>query len=138
VPLSRAATTEILAGVPLFARCSKRDLGEIARLTQEVSLPAGHTVVQEDAQAFSFFVLVDGAAEVRRQGRVVGTLAPGEFFGEMALVMKQPRLATVTLTAPSRLLSIGAHNFQPLLLRSPDVQLKVLTALADRLATLTE
>jgi CRP-like cAMP-binding protein len=136
--LSQAATADLLAGVPLFAHCSKKDLAAIAKLTQEVGLPEGHTVINEDTKvAYSFFVLVDGAAEVRQGNRLVGTLAAGDFFGEMALIMNRPRMATVTLTAPSRLLSISAHNFQPMLVRSPELQFKVLKAMADRLALIT-
>jgi CRP-like cAMP-binding protein len=55
----------------------------------------------------------------------------------LALILRRPRTATVTLTAPSRLLSISAHNFQPLLMRSPEIQFKMLEALAERLAPTT-
>lgn len=138
MPLSQAATADLLTAVPLFAQCSKKDLAAIAKLAQEVSLPQGHTVINEHAKvAYSFFVLVEGNAEVRQQNRLVGRLAAGDFFGEMALIMSRPRMATVTLVAPSRLLTISAHNFQPMLMRSPAIQAKVLQALADRLALLT-
>ena len=124
--------------MPLFSRCSKRDLAAVAGLAHEVELPAGHTLIHEDAPvAYSFFVLIEGGAEVRRQNRLVGTLEPGDFFGELALLLDRPRTATVTLTAPSRLLSISAHNLQPLLSRSPEIQFKLLEALADRLAPTT-
>jgi len=130
-----AAAAELLSAVPLFSHCSKRDLAAVAKLAQEVELPAGHTVIHEDASvAYSFFVLVEGGAEVRRQNRVVATLGPGDFFGELALLLRRPRTATVTLTAPSRLVSISAHNFRPLLASSPAIQLKMLEALAERLA----
>ena len=87
--------------------------------------------------AYSFFVLVDGEAEVRRRNRRVATLGPGHCFGELALILRRPRTATVTLTAPSRLLSISAHNFRPLLMTSPEIQFKLLEALAERLAPAT-
>ena len=87
--------------------------------------------------AYSFFVLVDGEAEVRRRNRRVATLGPGDCFGELALILRRPRTATVTLTAPSRLLSISAHNFRPLLMASPEIQFKLLEALAERLAPST-
>lgn len=133
--LGRAGKVELLAAVPLFARCSKRDLATIARLAQELSLPAGHVLIHEQAAvAYSFFVLVDGAAEVSREGSVLATLGPGDFVGEMALILRRPRTATVTLTAPSRLLSISAHHFRPMLMDAPEVQFKLLEALAERLA----
>jgi CRP-like cAMP-binding protein len=138
MPLSRAAKAELLSSVPLFSRCSKRDRVAVAKLAHEVDLPAGHTLIHEDASvAYSFFVLIEGGAEVRRQNRLVATLAPGDFFGELALILRRPRTATVTLTAASRLLSISAHNFQPFLMRSPEIQFKMLEALAERLAPTT-
>ena len=138
MPLRRAAQADLLGAVPLFSRCSKRELAAIAKLAQEIQLPAGHTLIIEDARvAYSFFVLIEGAAEVLRQNRVVATLGPGDFLGELALVLRRPRTATVTLTTPSRLLSISAHNFHSLLKRSPQIQSKLLEALADRLAPTT-
>jgi cAMP-dependent protein kinase regulator/CRP/FNR family cyclic AMP-dependent transcriptional regulator/cGMP-dependent protein kinase 2 len=136
--LARPKKVELLAAVPLFSRCSKRELATVAKLAHDVELPAGHTLIREDARvAYSFFVLVEGEAEVCRQNRLIATLGPGEFFGELALILRRPRTATVTLTAPSRLLSISAHNFQPLLMGSPEIQFKLLEALAERLAPTT-
>jgi CRP-like cAMP-binding protein len=132
--LSRTAAAELLSAVPLFPHCSKRDLAAVARLAHELDLPAGHTLINENARvAYSFFVLIDGGAEVRRQGRLVAKLGPGDFFGELALILPRPRTATVKLTRRSRLLSISAHNFQPLLMSSPSIQFKLLEALAERL-----
>lgn len=134
MPLSRADAAQLLSAVPLFSHCSKRDLAAVARLAHELDLPAGHTLINEDARiAYSFFVLIDGGAEVRRQGRIVARLGPGDFFGELALLLRRPRTATVTLTSRSRLLSISAHHFQPLLMSSPSIQFKLLEALAERL-----
>lgn len=97
-------------------------------------MPAGHTLIRENARvAYSFFVLIEGAAEVRREESLVTTLGRGDFFGELALILRRPRTATVTLTAPSRLLSISAHNFHPLLMHSPAIQFKLLAAVAERL-----
>ena len=99
-----------------------------------MELPAGHTLIREEARvAYSFFILVEGGAEVRRGGRRVAKLGPGDVFGEMALILRRPRTATVTLTQPTRLLAISAHNFRPLLIDSPEIQFKLLEALAERL-----
>lgn len=120
--------------MPLFSNCSKRDLTAIAKLAHEIELPAEHTLIRENARvAYSFFVLIEGEADVRRDGSLVATLGPGDFFGELALILRRPRTATVTLTAPSRLLSISAHNFHPLLMSSPAIQFKLLEAVAERL-----
>ena len=136
MPLTRAAATELLSEVPLFSHCSKRELATVAKLANEVQLPAGHTLMKEDQRvAYSFFALIEGAAEVRRGRRVVARLGPGDFFGELALILRRPRTATVTLKAPSRLLAISAHNFKPLLIGAPEMQFKLLEALAERVAT---
>jgi CRP-like cAMP-binding protein len=132
--LRRDAKVEWLSNVPLFTLCSKRELAAIAALVHEVNLPEGHTLIREGAQAFSFFVLLEGTAEVRRDNRKVATLEPGDFLGELALILERPRTATVTLTSPARLLAVSAHNFRPFLTRSPELQFKLLAALAERLA----
>ena len=132
--LRRDAKIELLKRVPLFAGCSKKELGEIALVADEIDVDKGKVLTREGDSAREFFVLVEGAAEVRRKGRKVATLGSGDFFGEIALVSSRPRTATVTATAPGRLLVVTDRAFQQLLQKMPSLQLKVLTALADRLA----
>ena len=132
--LRRDAKVELLKRVPLFAGCSKKELGEIALVADEIDFSAGKVLTREGDSGREFFVLVDGAAEVRRKGRKVRTMGSGDFFGEIALVSSRPRTATVTATAPGRLLVVTDRAFQQLLQKMPSLQLKVLTALADRLA----
>jgi CRP/FNR family cyclic AMP-dependent transcriptional regulator len=132
VRLRKDAKVELLLKIPLFTRCSKRELAAIATLANEVNLPEGHTLIREGAQAFSFFVLVEGTADVRQIDRKITTLGHGDFMGELALILERPRTATVTLTSPARLLAVSAHNFHPLLERSPQLQLKLLETLAER------
>ena len=97
-------------------------------------MPAGQVLTTEGDSGREFFVLVDGAADVRRNGRKVGTLGSGDFFGEIALVSERPRTATVTTTGPVLLLVVTDRAFRELMRNMPSIQLKVLTALADRLA----
>lgn len=132
--LRKDAKLELLRQVPLFAGCSKRELGEIATLADELSLPAGKTLIEEGRQGHEFFVLVDGEVEVRRKGRKVTSLGSGSFFGEMALVSSRPRNATVTAAGPVRVLVVHEQAFRRLLRDSPSIQLKVLQTLADRAA----
>jgi CRP-like cAMP-binding protein len=130
----RDAKVELLKRVPLFAECSKRELAEIAHVADEIDVEAGKVLTREGESGREFFVLVEGAADVRRKGRKVRTLGSGDFFGEIALVSKLPRTATVTTTAPGQLLVVTDRAFRELMRRLPSIQLKVLTALADRLA----
>ena len=131
--LRKNAKIELIRRVPLFAECSNRELGEIASLADELSLPAGRKLAAEGAAGHEFVVLVEGAAEVRRGSRVVNRLAAGDFLGEIALVTGRKRTATVTTTEPSRLLVLTAPAFRRALRDLPGLQLKVLDALAARL-----
>jgi CRP/FNR family transcriptional regulator, cyclic AMP receptor protein len=134
VRLRKDARLELLRRVPLFAGCSKRELGEIATLADELALPAGTTLITEGKLGHEFFILVDGEVDVRAKGRRIASLADGTFFGEMALVSSRPRNATVTATSPVRVLVVHAPAFRRLLRDSPGIQLKVLQTLADRAA----
>ena len=120
--------------VPLFARCSKRELASIASLADEVDLPAGKVLTTEGDRGREFFVLLEGSADVRSDGRQLPPLAAGDFFGEIALVTDKARTATVTAASPMRALVITDRAFRELLRNSPEIQGKVLAAVADRLA----
>ena len=131
--LRKNVKVELLKRVPLFARCSKRELEELAALADEVALPEGRKLTVEGASGREFIVLVEGHADVRRKGRKVNSLRSGDFLGEIALVTGTPRTATVTTTSPARVLVITAPAFRGLLRRMPSLQLKVLETLAERL-----
>ena len=123
-----------MAKVPLFARCSKKELTSIARLADEVDLPAGKVLTTEGDRGREFFILLEGSAGVRSDGRELASLGEGDFFGEIALVTDKARTATVTATTPMRALVITDRAFRELLRNSPEIQGKVLAAVADRLA----
>jgi len=131
--LRKNAKVELISRVPLFAGCSKRELGEIASLVDEIALPAGRKLAAEGAFGHEFVVIVEGAADVKRGGRVINRLRAGYFLGEIALVTGRKRTATVTTTEPSRLLVLTAQSFRTLLRDLPGLQLKVLDAVAERL-----
>lgn len=132
--LGRNAKVELIRKVPLFAHCSRGEIAEVAKIADEIDVKAGKVLTREGDRGQEFFVLLDGAADVMQNGRKVNTLGPGDFFGEIALVSRCPRTATVTTTAPCNLLVITAASFRALLDHSPRIQLRVLEALADRLA----
>jgi CRP/FNR family transcriptional regulator, cyclic AMP receptor protein len=134
VALGRNAKVDLIRSVPLFGRCTRAEVAEVASIADEIDVGADKELMREGDRGREFFVLLEGAATVRRGGRKVNTLGPGDFFGEIALVSRSPRTATVTTTAPSRLLVITEARFRSLLDHSPRIQLRVLEALADRLA----
>ena len=131
--LGKDKKVELIRDVPLFADCSRRELREIAELADEVVVPAGTLLTKEGASGREFVVIVDGAATVHRRGRKVNDLGSGDFLGEIALVSRGPRTATVRTTQPTHALVITAPSFRALLRRTPSMQQKVLEALADRL-----
>jgi CRP/FNR family transcriptional regulator, cyclic AMP receptor protein len=131
--LRKNAKIELIKQVPLFARCSKRELEEIASLADELDIPADRNLTKEGAVGQEFVVLVSGAATVKRNGRTINRLSDGDFLGELALVTGRPRTATVTTTEPSRLLVITASAFRRLMRDTPSIQTKVLEAVASRL-----
>jgi CRP-like cAMP-binding protein len=132
VPFRKDQKVELIKAVPLFAGLSKTQLGHIAQIADEVDVGEGRELIAQGDRGRQFFILVEGGAEVRRNGRKVNTMQDGDFFGEIALVSDRQTTATVTATQPSRLLVVTASGFRRLLRESPDVQLKVLQALADR------
>jgi CRP-like cAMP-binding protein len=133
VQLRRDAKLELLKGVPLFARCSKADLRQIARLADEVDRDEGRTLIREGERGQEFFVVVEGSLRVTREGRKVSDLGAGDFVGEMALVADLPRTATVTASTPVHLLVLTDRGFRDLLAQSPSIATKILQSLGERL-----
>jgi CRP-like cAMP-binding protein len=131
--LRKNAKIELLKRVPLFERCSKSELQQIAQLADEVSLPSGRELTKEGERGQEFIVLVEGRAEVLRKGRRLRELGAGDFLGEIALVADLPRTATVRALTPVNILLMTARNFRTLLRDVPSLQPKVLYALAMRL-----
>jgi CRP-like cAMP-binding protein len=131
--LRKNAKIELLKRVPLFERCSRRELGQIAVLADELDLPSARDLTREGAGGFEFIILVEGEAEVVRGVRVVNELGPGDFVGEIALVSGKPRTATVRTRGPARVLVITASGFRTLMHDVPSIKDKVLAAVTARL-----
>jgi CRP/FNR family transcriptional regulator, cyclic AMP receptor protein len=132
--LRRNAKVELLRTVPLFARCSKRELAAIAVEADELDVSAGRALTVEGQSGREFVVFVTGSAEVRRNGRRINTLGDGDFVGEIALLTGVARTATVTTTTPCHLLILTDRAFRRVMQAMPSVGEKVVQALAERLA----
>jgi CRP-like cAMP-binding protein len=119
--------------IPLFASVSKRQYDKLAGLADEVVVPAGLELTREGGYAREFFVVVDGTADVFRGGERVGTLGPGDFFGELGLLQTAwLRTATVVATSPMRLLVVGRGEFRTMIETLPAVAEPILRAAAER------
>jgi CRP-like cAMP-binding protein len=131
--LRRNAKVDLIKGVPLFAECSRKELNEVAGIADEIDLREGKELTTQGKPGREFFVLVEGSADVKKSNRRVNQLGPGDFFGEISLVKQTPRTATVVATAPVRALVITDRSFRSLMEHQPQIQSKVMSALAARL-----
>jgi CRP-like cAMP-binding protein len=127
----------LLAKVPLLAGLGPKDLEEVGRLADEVDVQPGKELAREGAFGEEFFVIIDGSVAVSRGGEPIRDLGPGAFFGELALLGNVPRTATVTATAPTRLLVLGHREFSSLLSSQPAIQGRLLKSVAAWVANLT-
>jgi CRP/FNR family transcriptional regulator, cyclic AMP receptor protein len=134
VRIGKSNKVELIRTVPLFSKLSKKGLDAVAGVADEMDLPEGKTLTKEGERGREFFVLLEGSADVRQKGARIRTLGQGDFLGEIALVTKLPRTATVTTTSPVRALVITDRDFSALLRRSPEIGQGVLEALGERLA----
>jgi len=132
--LGKDAKVELLKRVPLFSRLDKKALQDVAHIADQLDLPAGKEMATEGDRGREFFVLLDGEADVTKGGQHVNTMKKGDFFGEIALVTKMPRTATVTATSQVDVLVITERDFDALLKRSPEIGRCVAEALAERVA----
>lgn len=127
-----------LAGVRLFSSLSRRELGKVAKATDELALPEGKELVTQGAPGHECFVIVEGGAVVTIDGTEVARLGPGDHFGELSLLDGGPRTATVTTTAPTTVLVIGQREFAAVIDAVPELGRKLLESLARRLRDLDE
>ena len=128
---------EALAKAPLFEGLSKKELTQLARVTDDMQVEAGFVLCKEGQLGREFFVLMDGEVEISRRGRRVESRGGGDIFGEIALIADVPRTATVTAKTPLRFFVLTAQAFRPMLDDYPTIERKVLRAVAKRLASLS-
>lgn len=128
------ASVETLQRVPLFEELDATELQSIADAMQERSFEAGATVVAEGAAADGFFVVESGEAEVVAQGEPRGTLASGDWFGEIALLLGSERTATITATTDLHCYGLTPLDFRALVEGNPAIAWKVLQSMAYRLS----
>jgi CRP/FNR family transcriptional regulator, cyclic AMP receptor protein len=131
---SQNVKVQALGRAPLFEGLTKKELADLARVTEDLKIEPGTVLCREGRIGREFFVIVDGEAEATKDGRRLATLSGGDFVGEIALLTNKPRTATVTATTPLRCFILTQADFRHVLEASPAVQLKVMKALAERLA----
>lgn len=122
-----------LGDIWLFSACTAGQLRTIRRQVEEITVSAGRVLVEEGTVGREFFFIIDGSATVRKGGRKVATLGPGNYFGELSLLDRQPRSATVTADTDLTLLVLDQRRFNGLLDDMPTLAHKLLAAMAQRI-----
>jgi CRP/FNR family cyclic AMP-dependent transcriptional regulator len=127
-----ADVVETLGGVPLFQGVKPKELKKLAERMQERTFSEGDAITTEGKSGVGFFVIEDGNATVSIDGKIVRTLGPGEYFGEIALIDSGPRSATVVATTDLRCRGMTAWEFRPFIEQHPEVAWPMLETLASR------
>ncbi|HEV3366184.1 MAG TPA: cyclic nucleotide-binding domain-containing protein [Acidimicrobiales bacterium] len=117
----------------LFSSCTASELRKIRSSLDEIEVPKGKVLVEEGRIGLEFFIVVTGTAVVTRNGKKVATLGPGDHFGELALLDRRPRSASVTSETDLDVLVLSQRQFNGLLQSVPTIGRKMLAAMANRL-----
>jgi CRP/FNR family cyclic AMP-dependent transcriptional regulator len=134
--MARKKVTDHLSTVPLFSACSNKELQLIAKASDELTIADGRNLVTQDESSREAFVIIDGKAVVKRNNRKVADLGPGAIIGELGLLDRGPRTATVVADGPVDVLVIGPREFAALLDDVPSITHKLLKSLAARVRDL--
>jgi CRP-like cAMP-binding protein len=121
-----------LASIDLFSSLSKRERTEIASRADEIDVPEGTHLVREGEFAYEFFVIEDGSAEVLRDGQHVADLGPGDFLGEIGIVTRAPRNASVVAREPTRVMVLSEQDFRGVARSFPTVAEQIRDAVRER------
>jgi CRP-like cAMP-binding protein len=129
---------EALKRAPLFEDFSRKELTALARVSEDLEVSAGTVLCREGETGQEFFVIVEGDTEITKRGKPVANRVGGDFIGEIALLEKIPRTATVKATTPLRLFVLTGPDFRRLVDENPKLERKIMSALAKRLAELAQ
>lgn len=121
-----------LKSLPLFADVPDEELAQIAGFAQEINVDAGRELVREGDFSYEFMAIEEGEAEVTREGQHVNDLGPGDFFGEMGLLEKTLRNATVTAKTPMRLVTLTGWDMKRMERHIPEAIERVRATLEER------
>ena len=132
--MAAKTTDEVLARVPLFAGLSKKDLREVGRLASRVSIPAGAKLAHQGKPGREFIVVLDGTVDVLIDDEVVASCGACDFFGEIALLERGDRTATVVATSDVVVDVISKGEFTTLITEHPQIGDTLRAAMAERLS----
>ena len=122
-----------LKSIWLFSACTNSELRRLRSALDEVEVPQGKVLVEEGRIGTEFFLIAEGRATVTKNGRKVASLGPGQYFGELALLDRRPRSASVVSETEMDVLVLHQRQFNGLLESVPTMSRKLLVAMANRL-----
>jgi CRP-like cAMP-binding protein len=121
-----------LKRIPIFADVPEEDLSVITTFATTEEVPEGKTIVREGDYANAFMAIEEGTARVTRDGQEVGELGPGDIFGEIGLIEKERRTATVEATSRVRMIKIEHWELQRMKKKLPEVYERIANLAAER------
>ncbi len=128
----------LLSGCSLFMGLPPEGLAVLGRRATEVEFPAGHVIARQGEIGTGLFIIVSGAVKVVRSGEQLARLGGGDFFGELSVLDRMPRTASVITEEPTRCLALASWDFDAAVAESPSIALAILRGLALRLRERTE
>lgn len=132
-PMDQTAVKQHLSAVPLFSRLSKKLLHTLAVTAADKTYNSGDVIVRQGEKALGFYLVVEGKVDVEKAGKIVATLGPGQFFGEMALLDEEPRTASVKAATRSRCLVVYSWEFWASVGKDPEALRSLLKESVRRL-----
>lgn len=124
---------QLLGSVGLFEGLSQKELTQVHRQAREGEFTAGDVIVTEGETGVGFHLILSGRAKVLAGKKTIATLGPGDFFGELSLIDRGPRTATVIANTALKTLSLVSWEFIPMLDRNPSIARKLLVVICGRL-----
>lgn len=131
--MARDEYLQRLAAVPLFSKCTKSELNEIAKVADQVILPAGRVLAGQGDVGSELFIIIDGSASVTRDGQRVATVTGGDIVGELAVISGLRRNAAIVAESELRVLVLTHKGLDQLLDDIPGLAKRLLYDVTARL-----
>lgn len=135
--LTRDQIADLLGRTRLFAGVDDTGRARIADRMTEVDLPPDRVIARQGEIGTGFFIVVSGSVRVVRDGTTIAQLGPGQFFGELSVIDRQPRVAQVISSGPTTCLALASWDFEAIIAEQPSVAMAILRELSGRLRELT-